>query len=181
MARNKKLGILTGGGDVPGLNPAIKAVVETAIDHGWDVIGVRRGWGGLLHCNLDSPQARKNLFPLIEKVNADRTAVEITSKAGRAILMSADDWEAWQETAYLFRSPANARRLLDAADALDAGNGIRTELRDYDAPREKGKRLFPVGSGAGEQYRCPAVSTPAGRPDAGDSTGVRQCAVLHGQ
>jgi ATP-dependent phosphofructokinase / diphosphate-dependent phosphofructokinase len=62
MARNKTLGILTGGGDVPGLNPAIKAVVESAIDQGWDVLGIRRGWGGLLHCNLDSPQARKNLF-----------------------------------------------------------------------------------------------------------------------
>jgi 6-phosphofructokinase len=62
MARNKKLGVLTGGGDVPGLNPAIKAVVEAAIDQGWDVVGIRRGWGGVLHCNLDSPQARKNLF-----------------------------------------------------------------------------------------------------------------------
>ncbi|HFD40110.1 MAG TPA: ATP-dependent 6-phosphofructokinase [Anaerolineae bacterium] len=62
MARRKKVGILTGGGDVPGLNPAIKAVVERATNHGWEVLGIRRGWGGLLHCNLDSPQARKNLF-----------------------------------------------------------------------------------------------------------------------
>ncbi len=67
MARNKTLGILTGGGDVPGLNPAMKAVVETAIDQGWDVIGVRRGWGGLLHCNIESPQARKNLFVPLTK------------------------------------------------------------------------------------------------------------------
>ncbi|MFC2029419.1 6-phosphofructokinase [Chloroflexota bacterium] len=76
MARGKKLGVLTGGGDVPGLNPAIKAVVESAIDQGWDVIGIRRGWGGLLHCNLDSPQARKNLFvPLTRNVvrTIDRT------------------------------------------------------------------------------------------------------------
>lgn len=62
MAKTRKLGVLTGGGDVPGLNPAIKAVVETAIDNGWEVVGIRRGWGGLLHCNLDSPQAYKNLF-----------------------------------------------------------------------------------------------------------------------
>jgi 6-phosphofructokinase 1 len=62
MAKSKNLGILTGGGDVPGLNPAIKAVVEGAIDEGWDVMGIRRGWGGLLHCNTDSPQALKNLF-----------------------------------------------------------------------------------------------------------------------
>jgi 6-phosphofructokinase len=62
MARNKRVGVLTGGGDVPGLNPAIKAVVETAIDKGWEAIGIRKGWGGLLSCNPDSPQARKNLI-----------------------------------------------------------------------------------------------------------------------
>jgi 6-phosphofructokinase 1 len=76
MAANKKLGILTGGGDVPGLNPAIKAVVETAIDRGWEVVGIRRGWGGLLHCNLDSPQPKKNLFtPLTNNIvrTIDRT------------------------------------------------------------------------------------------------------------
>ncbi len=72
MASTKKLGILTGGGDVPGLNPAIKAVVEKAIDEGWEVIGIRRGWGGLLHCNLDSPQARKNLFSTLTR-NTVRT------------------------------------------------------------------------------------------------------------
>lgn len=67
------------------------------------------------------------MFPLIEQVNADRAPVEIASKNGRAVLMSAEDWEAWQETAYLFRSPANARRLLDAAEALDRGRGVRAD------------------------------------------------------
>lgn len=81
MAKNKKLGILTGGGDVPGLNPAMKAVVETAIDSGWDVIGVRRGWGGLLHCNTESPQARKNLF-----VNLSKTAVRTIDRTGGTFL-----------------------------------------------------------------------------------------------
>jgi 6-phosphofructokinase len=81
MARNKKVGILTGGGDVPGLNPAIKAVAEIAIDRGWDVIGIRRGWGGLLHCNLDSPQARKNLF-----VPLTRSAVRTIDRTGGTFL-----------------------------------------------------------------------------------------------
>ena len=81
MARNKKLGILTGGGDVPGLNPAMKAVVETAIDSGWDVLGIRRGWGGLLHCNTESPQARKNLF-----VNLSKTAVRTIDRTGGTFL-----------------------------------------------------------------------------------------------
>lgn len=70
---------------------------------------------------ITASQARKDLFPLIERVNDDHTAVEITSRRGNAILMSSEDYEAWQETAYLFRSPANARRLLDAADAVERG------------------------------------------------------------
>lgn len=49
-----RIGVLTGGGDVPGLNPCIKAVVERASENGWEVIGIKRGWGGLLHYNLDA-------------------------------------------------------------------------------------------------------------------------------
>jgi len=79
---------------------------------------------------ITASEARRNLFPLIERVNADRTPVEITSKSGGAVLMSAHEWAAWQETAYLFRSPANARRLLDAAEALDRGHGIQAELAE---------------------------------------------------
>jgi antitoxin YefM len=70
---------------------------------------------------ITASEARRGLFPLIEKVNDDRSAIEITSKRGNAVLISADDYAAWQETAYLFRSPANARRLLDAADAAERG------------------------------------------------------------
>lgn len=42
------IGILTGGGDVPGLNPAIRAVTIRAIREGYQVIGLRRGWAGLV-------------------------------------------------------------------------------------------------------------------------------------
>jgi len=52
---SKTIGILTGGGDVPGLNPAIKAVALGAIEMGYRVVGIRRGWAGLLHYNLDEP------------------------------------------------------------------------------------------------------------------------------
>ena len=51
----KTLGLLTGGGDVPGLNPAMKAVVLSALENGYRVIGIRRGWAGLLNYNLDEP------------------------------------------------------------------------------------------------------------------------------
>jgi ATP-dependent phosphofructokinase / diphosphate-dependent phosphofructokinase len=51
----KTIGILTGGGDVPGLNPCMKAVVLSALELDYRVIGIRRGWGGLLNYNLDEP------------------------------------------------------------------------------------------------------------------------------
>ena len=55
----KTLGLLTGGGDVPGLNPCMKQVVTRAIDQGYRVMGIRRGWGGLLNYNLDEPSTHE--------------------------------------------------------------------------------------------------------------------------
>ena len=52
-----RIGILTGGGDVPGLNAAIKAVVVRAADKGHEVVGLRRGWAGLLNVNPDHPES----------------------------------------------------------------------------------------------------------------------------
>jgi antitoxin YefM len=77
---------------------------------------------------ITASEARRALFPLIERVNDDRVPIEITSKRGNAVLMSADDYAAWQETAYLFRSPANARRLLDAAEAAKRGETAEHQL-----------------------------------------------------
>lgn len=71
-----KIGILTGGGDVPGLNPTIKAVVNRALIEGHEVIGIRRGWGGLLNFNPDNPESfHENLMPLDNQVvrTIDRT------------------------------------------------------------------------------------------------------------
>jgi antitoxin YefM len=71
---------------------------------------------------ITASQARRELFPLIEKVNDDRAPIEITSRRGNAILMSVDDYEAWKETAYLFSSPAMARRLLESFEHIEAGD-----------------------------------------------------------
>jgi len=49
------IGVLTGGGDVPGLNPCIKALVYRAAGEGIDVLGIRRGWAGILEYNPDDP------------------------------------------------------------------------------------------------------------------------------
>ncbi|UCF56527.1 MAG: 6-phosphofructokinase, partial [Deltaproteobacteria bacterium] len=53
--RKSKIAILTGGGDVPGLNPCIKTLVYRASSEGIEVIGIRRGWAGLLAYNPDAP------------------------------------------------------------------------------------------------------------------------------
>ena len=74
---------------------------------------------------VTASEARKNLFSLIEKVNDDRLPVEITSKRGSAVLISMADFEALEETAYLLRAPANARRLLESLSQSSVGD--RTE------------------------------------------------------
>ena len=53
MANQKTIGILTGGGDVPGLNPAIRAITIRALREGCRVIGIRRGWAGIVDYNRD--------------------------------------------------------------------------------------------------------------------------------
>lgn len=77
---------------------------------------------------ISASEARRNLFPLIEKVNDDREPVEIVSKAGAAVLLAADDYRALEETAYLLRSPANVRRLLSALDEARRGEVATQEL-----------------------------------------------------
>jgi len=65
----KRIGILTGGGDVPGLNPCIKAVVFRAIDAGYEVLGIRRGWGGLLNYNPADKQGSAQWIIPLTKTN----------------------------------------------------------------------------------------------------------------
>ncbi len=63
-----RIGILTGGGDVPGLNPCIKALVYRAIDEGHEVIGIRRGWQGLLFYNPDDAATHEKHILLLNKL-----------------------------------------------------------------------------------------------------------------
>ena len=51
--KNNVIAILTGGGDVPGLNPAIRAVTIRAVREGCKVIGIRRGWAGAMELIRD--------------------------------------------------------------------------------------------------------------------------------
>jgi 6-phosphofructokinase 1 len=60
-----RVGILTGGGDVPGLNSVIKSVVYRSAEHDLEVVGIRRGWEGLTHLDLDDAASRaRYVWPL---------------------------------------------------------------------------------------------------------------------
>ena len=75
---NKKkgvIGILTGGGDVPGLNPAIRAVTIRALREGYQVIGFRRGWAGLMDIIRDKDADNSNNYQILTE--------EIVNRAGR--------------------------------------------------------------------------------------------------
>jgi 6-phosphofructokinase len=69
------IGILTGGGDVPGLNPAIRAVTIRALREGYQVIGFRRGWGGLVDVIRDKNADNSNNYQILTE--------EIVNRAGR--------------------------------------------------------------------------------------------------
>ena len=72
----KRIGILTGGGDVPGLNSVIKTVVYRGSEIDCEVIGIRRGWEGLTHVNLDDPASRARYILPLNRENTrtiDRT------------------------------------------------------------------------------------------------------------
>ncbi len=76
-----RIGILTGGGDVPGLNPCIKAVVSRVVEDGHVVLGIRRGWGGLLYVDPDDPATiEENTAPL------DEVAVRTVDRTGGTFL-----------------------------------------------------------------------------------------------
>jgi ATP-dependent phosphofructokinase / diphosphate-dependent phosphofructokinase len=76
-----RIGILTGGGDVPGLNPCIKAVVERVIDDGHEVVGIRRGWGGLVDTDPDDPSTLE-----ANTIALDRSVVRTIDRTGGTFL-----------------------------------------------------------------------------------------------
>lgn len=77
-----RIGILTGGGDVPGLNPCIKALVYRAIDEGHEVIGIRRGWFGVLNYNPEL-SFKDNA---VNAIHLDKQAVRTVDRSGGTFL-----------------------------------------------------------------------------------------------
>jgi 6-phosphofructokinase 1 len=73
--KNGVIGILTGGGDVPGLNPAIRAVTIRALREGYQVIGLRRGWAGVMELKRDKKADNSRHYQLLTE--------EVVNRAGR--------------------------------------------------------------------------------------------------
>ena len=73
---------------------------------------------------------RKNLAATIDSVNDDHEPMLITRDGGKAsaVLMSVEDFASWQETNYLLKHPADAKRLLDSIAELEAGKGVERAL-----------------------------------------------------
>jgi ATP-dependent phosphofructokinase / diphosphate-dependent phosphofructokinase len=93
-----RVGILTGGGDVPGLNASIKAATLRAVQEGHEVVGIRRGWAGLLETDPDDPESiRRNIMPLDPSVvrTIDRSGGTFlhTSRTNPARVRAADEPE----------------------------------------------------------------------------------------
>jgi ATP-dependent phosphofructokinase / diphosphate-dependent phosphofructokinase len=82
MTVPRRIGILTGGGDVPGLNAVIKSVVYRAVEMGAEVVGIRRGWQGLTHVRAERTADSEHVRPL------DRTNTRTIDRTGGTILHS---------------------------------------------------------------------------------------------
>jgi len=75
--------------------------------------------------------ARQNLAKTMEKVCRDRDPVIVTRKSSESVvIMSLEDYEALEETAYLLRSPENTRRLIESIAQLEHGHGTEKELME---------------------------------------------------
>ena len=74
--------------------------------------------------------ARENLANTINRVCEDQSPVVITRNRDQAVvMMSLAEYESLQETAYLLRSPANAKRLLESIEQLERGKGVKRKLK----------------------------------------------------
>ena len=107
-----KIGILTGGGDVPGLNACIKAATNRAFEEGHEMLGIRRGWAGLLNCDPSDPSSAAE-----HTMRLDPEVVRTIDRTGGTILHTSRT------------NPARVR-VDDEPDLLKPGR-VGEEVRDH--------------------------------------------------
>jgi 6-phosphofructokinase 1 len=106
-----RIGILTGGGDVPGLNSVIKEVVYRGTENHCEIVGIRRGWEGLTHLNPDDPATKKHYIMPLSRANT-RTI----DRFGGTILHSSRTNPAKMKAMPPFLSPENFKQNKDRWD-----------------------------------------------------------------
>ena len=148
-----RIGILTGGGDVPGLNACIKAVVNRVAGEGHEVVGVRRGWGGLAETNADDPASGEaNLIPL------DPGSVRTIDRTGGTFLHSSRTNPAKVRPSEMPRLPGRrVRRRWAPRHHPARAEGPRAASNRRPDPDRRGRHAFlraaaPRGGGAGHRH-----------------------------
>jgi ATP-dependent phosphofructokinase / diphosphate-dependent phosphofructokinase len=127
----KRIGILTGGGDVPGLNSVIKTVTYRSSEDDIEVVGLRRGWEALTHLDCDDPASRhRYIMPL------DRENTRTIDRRGGTVLHSSRT------------NPSKMPKLPDhiagndLPASLNRGSGITDDtLLPFDLPAVRRKKL----------------------------------------
>jgi len=95
----KRIGILTGGGDVSGLNSVLKTVTYRGSDNGIDIIGLRRGWEGLTHLDCNDPASRRRYIMPLDRENTrtiDRRAEPCCREPHQSVEQSLTAATFWQ-------------------------------------------------------------------------------------
>jgi 6-phosphofructokinase len=115
MARTPRIGILTGGGDVPGLNSVIKSVVYKATELGYEVAGIRHGWKGLTNMQPGAAADPENLIPL------DRSNTRSIDRSGGTFLHTSrvNPYRVKQASVPAHIPPAKLKTLESAAGVFD--------------------------------------------------------------
>lgn len=91
----------------------------------------RRSNQGVIMKTVNYTDARQNLTSIMNEAIDDRIPILITRQKGiPCVLLSLDEYQSLEETAYLLRSPANARHLLDSIDELNVGKGIERDIKE---------------------------------------------------
>src|SRR5262249_10630375 len=106
----KRIGILTGGGDVPGLNSVIQTVTYRSSENDIEVIGLRRGWEALTHLNPEDPDSRRRYIMVLDRENT-----RIIDRRGGTVLHSSRT------------NPAQMAKLPDHLDSKDFPVSSRTQ------------------------------------------------------
>ena len=126
----KRIGVLTSGGDAPGMNAAVRAVVRTAVGHGVECVGIRRGWNGLINSDF---------------IRMDASSVSHIIDKGGTMLYTARSRE-FMEPAGRAKALATCKLLgLDGIVAIGGDGTFRGALALSRQAAEAGERLSVVG------------------------------------